>query len=746
MGLWDRILGRLRKQPAKPAAAPPPRARTPVPEPVSGPARLRFQGPEHFREAYRQGRLTYEFFVNAVQQAPGLLWDLTAGERAGEVTFARWQKLGEPLRRTLQEFVGRLALERLQGAEDRWPILLDVAAFSGTEVLLRCCEIIEKRGWPGLGRPPEPGRQASEAPPKQVIAHILSSVSVPAEQVESAQTARDFSTRTRLIVAALAARMTPALERALGWPGLAQAVEIARRLQEQGPTVRPLDAETRSAARTAMETLGAERARPLLATLRAHGFDSAVLLEAVMDWNCPALERSLAKGSPLAAAAYGALPESNDPLRRYLLLKQVVEGAGAYAGRRGERLRRAAEVGMENLAVVCGCEDRTRLTWAMEAQLSAAKEAELPLPHLPAEEEIGPCRARLDLRAGQPQIEVAVGEQVLDHPPPELEATPQMRRLRREQARWEEEAARLPGTLEEMMVRARPLRELEMAYLCASPVAREILARVVMICGDQTGVCAHSGKALTDLEGNHWETAGEIRVAHPYDLWRLRQLDAWRDWLVENGVTQPFAQTFRELYSLTLAERQLVTASARFEGTEVEEGPFVQALSQGGWARASAERFIRPAQPGLQVCAGLRREPEAPARTVVGRVWFEDARGTRQSLERLSPVLVSEALGEVAAAVLASAKSPPSAALEPIAAARAAYLSRLCARAGAAVRVAECKLEVRGAGGVETLDLLVRSAPAAEEKRTAGLELHLPHPDQALASLTVRLREILSGN
>jgi len=748
MRLWDRITRPFRRQPQEPAKAPPspPPPKRPAPpaaEPVSPNARLRFEGPDYFREAYRQGRLTHEFFLAAVQRVPALLWDFTAGQRAGEVTLARWQRLGEPLSKTLEEFVDRLVLERLQGAEDKWGILLNVARFAGPAPLLRCCEIVERRSWPSLGRPPEHPRRADPVAPKQVVAHVLGNLSAIPDDTQTIEALRAFSAKTLLTAAALSEEATAVLEAALGWPGLAQVVRLARQVQQRGPTTCRVDAQARAAVLAALTALGAERGQPLLATLRAHGFESAVVLEALMDWNCPALEHNLAKGSPLAAAAYGALPESNDPLRRYLLLKQVLEGAGAYAGQKQHRLRRAAEVGMENLALVCGYEDRTRLTWAMEAQLTAAREAELPPPQVPAEEEIGPCRARLDVREGAPEIEVTIGEQPLRQPPPELEATPQMRRLRREKERWEEEAAGLPSTLEDMMVRRRPLGEMEVAYLAGSPVGKQVLARVVMICADRTGLLDPDAQTFVDLDGAQWQPEGETRVAHPYDLWRLRELERWRDALLEKQITQPFAQAFRELYSLSLEERQLVTASPRFEGVAVEEACFAQALNERGWLRAADDRLARHAETGLQACVALQRDAENPSRTAVGRVWLEDEKGTRLSLERSPAVSVSEALAEVGAAVLASAETLPATALEPVAAARAAYLVRLCARAGAVARVADFRLEVRGPGGPMTLDLLLRPTAVSEEEVARAAHAHVPHPDTPLAVLASQLEEVV---
>ncbi|MFI7609997.1 DUF4132 domain-containing protein [Nonomuraea terrae] len=69
------------------------------------------------------------------------------------------------------------------------------------------------------------------------------------------------------------------------------------------------------------------------------------------------------------------------------------------------------------------------------------------------------------------------------------------------------------------------------------------------------------------------ETAGDVR--------------AWRDFLLERGVRQPYKQAFREVYLLTPAEESARTRSRRFTGHVLRYGQAKALLNQRGWTDLS---------------------------------------------------------------------------------------------------------------------------------------------------------------
>lgn len=74
----------------------------------------------------------------------------------------------------------------------------------------------------------------------------------------------------------------------------------------------------------------------------------------------------------------------------------------------------------------------------------------------------------------------------------------------------------------------------------------------------------------------------EVRLWHPLGV-ETTNVQAWRRWLEEHQVTQPFKQAHREIYVLTDAERNTQTYSNRFAGHILRQHQFKALCDQRGW-------------------------------------------------------------------------------------------------------------------------------------------------------------------
>jgi hypothetical protein len=94
----------------------------------------------------------------------------------------------------------------------------------------------------------------------------------------------------------------------------------------------------------------------------------------------------------------------------------------------------------------------------------------------------------------------------------------------------------------------------------------------------------HDGRIVAvDGEPLHW-LFDESRVTNWHPLaCGLEQIRAWRSWLEEHGVCQPFKQAHREVYLLTTAERQTETYSNRFAAHILRQHQFSALCQQRGW-------------------------------------------------------------------------------------------------------------------------------------------------------------------
>ena len=76
----------------------------------------------------------------------------------------------------------------------------------------------------------------------------------------------------------------------------------------------------------------------------------------------------------------------------------------------------------------------------------------------------------------------------------------------------------------------------------------------------------------------------EVMLWHP-TMSSADEVLAWRTWLIEHEVTQPFKQAHREIYLLTDAERQTATYSMRFANHILTQAQFHALATQRGWSQ-----------------------------------------------------------------------------------------------------------------------------------------------------------------
>lgn len=114
-------------------------------------------------------------------------------------------------------------------------------------------------------------------------------------------------------------------------------------------------------------------------------------------------------------------------------------------------------------------------------------------------------------------------------------------------------------------------------------LARRIIWSFALNAGESAGIWFRD--CLVDPEGKPIQgLADDTRVSiwHPHDA-PTSQVLAWRKWLEEHEVRQPFKQAHREVYILTDAERQTATYSNRFAAHVIRQHQFSALCQARGW-------------------------------------------------------------------------------------------------------------------------------------------------------------------
>lgn len=163
------------------------------------------------------------------------------------------------------------------------------------------------------------------------------------------------------------------------------------------------------------------------------------------------------------------------------------------------------------------------------------------------------------------------------------------------------------------------------------------------------------GKALQGLQST------KVRLWHPLGA-DVRTVLAWRKWLQERQITQPFKQAHREVYVLTDAERQTETYSNRFAAHILSQHTLNALCRERGWGNRLQGQFdsggVTPTlnlpECGLVAEFWVEAPPDAPTSAsgislyvATDQVRFCDAHGAAVSLERIPPLVFSEVMRDV---------------------------------------------------------------------------------------------------
>ncbi len=203
------------------------------------------------------------------------------------------------------------------------------------------------------------------------------------------------------------------------------------------------------------------------------------------------------------------------------------------------------------------------------------------------EEKIGEYRVRLCIDGPALQFVNPAGR-TLKSAPQAIRKAPELAELRVTVKELNRTLAAERFRLERALIQERIWRWHEVAtYFLDHPVtgrhARNLIWQILQ---GPAGIPVRTGDGweLTDPQGRRIQPFAHTPVLlwHPIRA-SVEEVRAWRDFLLDRGVRQPFKQAFREVYLLTPAERETGTYSLRFSGHVLRYGQAKALLNQRGW-------------------------------------------------------------------------------------------------------------------------------------------------------------------
>lgn len=362
---------------------------------------------------------------------------------------------------------------------------------------------------------------------------------------------------------------------------------------------------------------------------------------------------------------------------------------------------------------------------------------------------VGPRRAELRFAAPGGELQPEAPERALRHHAPEVAAL-------REAARslppaLVAQARRLEGSY--LTPRSWPFATWR-ERLLDHPLLQHLARRLIWIVGRgaRTRAVIWDEGRLVELDGAPAGAAPdeEVRLWHPLDA-APSAVREWRRWLLERGVTQPFAQAWRELYRPgepaapaggPRSARRATRAGSRardprggLPSVPLQRSALRARCRRRGWSYVRSRKgdAARRALPGtgLSVELRLRGAPAGAAGEAADRVApcalaFYDAEGARVALEAVPALVFSELLRELTllteGAALGGAAGCP--ALERLARCRGEVLRAFLPRVplGERCAVGDHALVVRGTLGRYAVALAGREVLTVPGGRPLRLE------------------------
>lgn len=372
------------------------------------------------------------------------------------------------------------------------------------------------------------------------------------------------------------------------------------------------------------------------------------------------IERIESKRNQDAVRSLGLIPlpkaekARKQLLSRYKVLQEFIRTSRQFGSMRQASEKRAAAIGMENLARTAGYTDPIRLQWAMEAQACA------DLAQGPVSVTAGDVTVRLSLDIdGRPELTCTKKGKPLAAIPPAVKKIAAVSELSDRKTDLKRSAARMRQSLELAMVRGDVFTSENLAELCANPLLAPSLGRLVFIGEGITGYPVDGGRGLADFASRiePIKKGESLRIAHPHDLLAGGR---WSDWQKDCFCAervQPFKQIFRELYALTTTEADAKDVSRRYAGHQVQPRQAFALFGSRGWITSPELGVFRTFHElGLTAWLTFQQSFFTPAD--IEGLTFEGVKFTKRSdprdwmqLKDVPPRIFSEVMRDIDLAV-----------------------------------------------------------------------------------------------
>ena len=352
----------------------------------------------------------------------------------------------------------------------------------------------------------------------------------------------------------------------------------------------------------------------------------------------------------LMASALIPLAGDVDVLYRYKLYMQFRKESSQFGAQRKASESTAVDMALRNLAENSGFTDVTRLTMRMETMMFD------DIRRLTKPQALDDITLRLVIdEQGSCGIECMKGGKELKSIPAKYKKDEIVLTLSETKKALTEQYRRTRLMFEQSMEDMTVFTAGELDALTSNPVVAPIVKSLVFKDGKGSGMLDGLSLVSVNGESRAVKPDTELRVAHPFDLFKE---GSWRDWqkyLFDRKIVQSFRQVFRELYVKTEDELGTMT-SLRYAGNQIQPQKTVACLKSRRWV-ADIEDGLQKVYYKQNIIARIYAladwfspaDIEAPTLEWVD--FFDRKTGKQMKIDDIPDILFSEVMRDVDLAV-----------------------------------------------------------------------------------------------
>lgn len=277
-----------------------------------------------------------------------------------------------------------------------------------------------------------------------------------------------------------------------------------------------------------------------------------------------------------ALNAYCICPiqDDQDLMERYIFLQQFLKQSKKFGAQRQASEKRCYEIALMNLARNSRFQTVTRLSWMMESEMIENNRQYLIPQHI---DDMDVC-LQIDSQ-GKNTICVKRNGKTLKSIPSKYNKNPAIEEIKRVHKLWNEQYRRSRNMLEQAMEERTCFSKEEILTIAKNPIVSPMLEKLVLYSHNHFGFY-NQGQLQTLHETIDFDD--EIKIAHPYDLYKHHIWHDFQSYIFEKQIVQPFKQVFRELYT-KLEDELMESQSKRYTGYQIQAKKVAGILKNRKW-------------------------------------------------------------------------------------------------------------------------------------------------------------------